>query len=120
MRFSRLIAGWQRQPQNLPLALLKTPGTPFFDPMGRANRRMNETECELDFLAIRARAAHRLVGLHPASRRHRPRRSFMRTFGMDEPMGCYDDFEAADAFVEAIAGVILSALSFMPAHAGGS
>src|SRR5215469_2331553 len=23
----------------------------------------------------------------------------MRTFGMDEPMGCYDDFEAADAFV---------------------
>ncbi len=24
---------------------------------------------------------------------------FMRTFGMDEPMGCYDDFEAADAFV---------------------
>jgi nitrate reductase NapA len=25
--------------------------------------------------------------------------SFMRTFGMDEPMGCYDDFEHADAFV---------------------
>jgi nitrate reductase NapA len=25
--------------------------------------------------------------------------AFMRTFGMDEPMGCYDDFEAADAFV---------------------
>ncbi len=25
--------------------------------------------------------------------------SFMRTFGMDEPMGCYDDFENADAFV---------------------
>src|SRR6187401_1966895 len=24
---------------------------------------------------------------------------FMRTFGMDEPMGCYEDFEAADAFV---------------------
>jgi nitrate reductase (cytochrome) len=24
---------------------------------------------------------------------------FMRTFGMDEPMGCYDDFELADAFV---------------------
>lgn len=24
---------------------------------------------------------------------------FMRTFGMDEPMGCYDDMEAADAFV---------------------
>lgn len=24
---------------------------------------------------------------------------FMRTFGMDEPMGCYDDIEAADAFV---------------------
>ena len=24
---------------------------------------------------------------------------FMRTFGMDEPMGCYDDFEAADAIV---------------------
>jgi nitrate reductase NapA len=24
---------------------------------------------------------------------------FMRTFGMDEPMGCYDDFEHADAFV---------------------
>ncbi|HEY5701275.1 MAG TPA: periplasmic nitrate reductase subunit alpha, partial [Gammaproteobacteria bacterium] len=24
---------------------------------------------------------------------------FMRTFGMDEPMGCYDDLEAADAFV---------------------
>ena len=24
---------------------------------------------------------------------------FMRTFGMDEPMGCYDDFEATDAFV---------------------
>ena len=24
---------------------------------------------------------------------------FMRTFGMDEPMGCYDDFESADAFV---------------------
>ncbi|NQU58377.1 MAG: molybdopterin-dependent oxidoreductase, partial [Rhodospirillales bacterium] len=24
---------------------------------------------------------------------------FIRTFGMDEPMGCYDDFEAADAFV---------------------
>jgi len=23
----------------------------------------------------------------------------MRTFGMDEPMGCYDDFENADAFV---------------------
>ncbi len=23
----------------------------------------------------------------------------MRTFGADEPMGCYDDFEAADAFV---------------------
>ena len=23
---------------------------------------------------------------------------FMRTFGMDEPMGCYDDIEAADAF----------------------
>src|SRR6187399_97953 len=25
--------------------------------------------------------------------------AFMRTFGMDEPMGCYDEFEAADAFV---------------------
>jgi nitrate reductase NapA len=25
--------------------------------------------------------------------------AFMRTFGMDEPMGCYDDLEAADAFV---------------------
>ena len=25
--------------------------------------------------------------------------AFMRTFGMDEPMGCYDDFEDADAFV---------------------
>ncbi len=24
---------------------------------------------------------------------------FMRTFGMDEPMGCYDDMENADAFV---------------------
>jgi len=24
---------------------------------------------------------------------------FMRAFGMDEPMGCYDDIEAADAFV---------------------
>lgn len=24
---------------------------------------------------------------------------FMTTFGMDEPMGCYDDFEHADAFV---------------------
>ncbi|MEC8295661.1 MAG: periplasmic nitrate reductase subunit alpha [Pseudomonadota bacterium] len=24
---------------------------------------------------------------------------FMRTFGIDEPMGCYDDFENADAFV---------------------
>ena len=24
---------------------------------------------------------------------------FMRTFGMDEPMGCYDDLEHADAFV---------------------
>ncbi len=24
---------------------------------------------------------------------------FMRTFGMDEPMGCYDDIEDADAFV---------------------
>src|SRR3954468_3119180 len=26
-------------------------------------------------------------------------RGFMRTFGADEPMGCYDDIEAADAFV---------------------
>jgi nitrate reductase NapA len=25
--------------------------------------------------------------------------AFMRTFGMDEPMGCYDDFEHADTFV---------------------
>jgi len=25
--------------------------------------------------------------------------AFMRSFGMDEPMGAYDDFEAADAFV---------------------
>jgi nitrate reductase NapA len=25
--------------------------------------------------------------------------AFIRTFGMDEPMGCYDDLEAADAFV---------------------
>src|SRR5688500_15292479 len=25
--------------------------------------------------------------------------AFMRTFGIDEPMGCYDDIEAADAFV---------------------
>jgi periplasmic nitrate reductase, large subunit len=25
--------------------------------------------------------------------------AFMRAFGMDEPMGCYDDFEHADAFV---------------------
>ncbi|WP_299794343.1 periplasmic nitrate reductase subunit alpha [uncultured Shewanella sp.] len=25
--------------------------------------------------------------------------AFMRTFGIDEPMGCYDDFEEADAFV---------------------
>ncbi|NRA69525.1 MAG: nitrate reductase catalytic subunit NapA [Gammaproteobacteria bacterium] len=24
---------------------------------------------------------------------------FMRTFGIDEPMGCYDDFEASDCFV---------------------
>ena len=24
---------------------------------------------------------------------------FMRTFGIDEPMGCYDDIEQADAFV---------------------
>ncbi|UEM20791.1 periplasmic nitrate reductase subunit alpha [Skermanella mucosa] len=25
--------------------------------------------------------------------------AFIRTFGMDEPMGCYDDIESADAFV---------------------
>jgi nitrate reductase NapA len=25
--------------------------------------------------------------------------AFMRTFGIDEPMGCYDDIEHADAFV---------------------
>ena len=25
--------------------------------------------------------------------------TFIRTFGMDEPMGCYDDFENADVFV---------------------
>jgi len=25
--------------------------------------------------------------------------AFMRTFGIDEPMGCYDDFEHADSFV---------------------
>ena len=25
--------------------------------------------------------------------------AFMRSFGIDEPMGCYDDFEHADAFV---------------------
>jgi nitrate reductase (cytochrome) len=25
--------------------------------------------------------------------------TFIRTFGIDEPMGCYEDFEAADAFV---------------------
>jgi nitrate reductase (cytochrome) len=25
--------------------------------------------------------------------------AFIRTFGIDEPMGCYDDFEHADAFV---------------------
>ncbi|KHT51713.1 periplasmic nitrate reductase subunit alpha [Vibrio sinaloensis] len=25
--------------------------------------------------------------------------AFMRSFGIDEPMGCYDDFEAADSFV---------------------
>lgn len=25
--------------------------------------------------------------------------AFIRTFGMDEPMGCYDDFEHSDAFV---------------------
>ncbi len=25
--------------------------------------------------------------------------AFVRTFGIDEPMGCYDDFEQADAFV---------------------
>ncbi len=25
--------------------------------------------------------------------------AFIRTFGIDEPMGCYDDFEASDAFV---------------------
>lgn len=25
--------------------------------------------------------------------------AFMRTFGIDEPMGCYDDFENADSFV---------------------
>ena len=25
--------------------------------------------------------------------------TFIRAFGMDEPMGCYDDFEHADAFV---------------------
>lgn len=25
--------------------------------------------------------------------------AFLRTFGIDEPMGCYDDIEAADAFV---------------------
>ena len=25
--------------------------------------------------------------------------AFMRTFGMDEPMGCYDDFEQTDGFV---------------------
>src|SRR4026207_332481 len=25
--------------------------------------------------------------------------TFIRTFGMDEPMGCYDDFENPDAFV---------------------
>src|SRR3569833_3312110 len=25
--------------------------------------------------------------------------AFMRTYGADEPMGCYDDFEAADAVV---------------------
>ena len=24
---------------------------------------------------------------------------FMRSFGMDEPMGCYDDIEATDSFV---------------------
>ena len=28
-----------------------------------------------------------------------PSAGFMRTFGIDEPMGCYDDIEAADAFV---------------------
>ena len=25
--------------------------------------------------------------------------AFMRTFGMDEPMGCYNDIEKTDAFV---------------------
>jgi len=25
--------------------------------------------------------------------------AFMRAFGIDEPMGCYDDLEHADAFV---------------------
>jgi nitrate reductase (cytochrome) len=25
--------------------------------------------------------------------------ALLRSFGIDEPMGCYDDFEAADAFV---------------------
>src|SRR3546814_16711824 len=25
--------------------------------------------------------------------------AFMRSFGMDEPMGCYDEFDPADAFV---------------------
>jgi nitrate reductase NapA len=35
----------------------------------------------------------------PATAWPRPPTRFMRTFGMDEPMGCYDDFEHADAFV---------------------
>lgn len=30
---------------------------------------------------------------------HRQRSRFLRTFGIDEPMGCYDDIEQADAFV---------------------
>ena len=35
----------------------------------------------------------------PATAWLRPLARFIRTFGIDEPMGCYDDLEHADAFV---------------------
>src|SRR5437764_10080946 len=47
------------------------------------------------------KAGFRSNNIDPNSRHWMARAvfGFMRTFGADEPMGCYDDIEAADAFV---------------------
>src|SRR6185369_13285113 len=74
------------------------PHAPRLTPLARSSVRAYSSPCGVD---MRSKAGFRTNNLDPNARHCMASAvaGFMRTFGIDEPMGCYDDIEHADAFV---------------------